>query len=176
MGPWSHMHDHEASGRLVTTLYSELRELAARQMRRQPRNHTLQVTDLVHEAYVRLAGGGILEPDDHPNFFAAAARAMRCVLVDHARSKGRVKRQAPGRQVPLDALCESFEAGAMDLLALDEALEKLAAFDPTMARAVELRFFAGLDVPRTAELLEIPQRTFERHWATTRAWLYKQVS
>jgi RNA polymerase sigma factor (TIGR02999 family) len=100
---------------------------------------------------------------------------MRSVLVDHARARGRVKRLPPGRRVPIDELQIAFEDHAVDLVELDEALAKLRTFDPTMARAVDLRFFGGLSQEDTARALEIPLRTLERHWEATRAWLAAEI-
>ncbi len=165
----------ESAPPLVSAIYDELRKIAGYQMRRQPLGHTLQVTDLVHEAYARLAKGSADQVEDAAHFLASAAVAMRCVLIDHARSKASSKRQAQGKRVPLDDLYDSFQERALDLVALDDALTKLATFDKPMAKAVEIRLFAGLELERIADMLGIPQRTFERHWASTRSWLHKEV-
>ncbi len=163
----------EEPGRLAARLYAELKRIASRNARGR-REGSLQPTDLVHEAYLRLA---LPEKrwQESAAFLGAAAKAMRSVLVDHARARGRLKRESPGRRVPLDELCASYAERAIDLLALDEALDELAEVDAPMAQAVELRFFVGLDAERTAEALGIPLRSFERRWATTRRWLHRRV-
>ena len=160
---------------LLQLLYQELHRRAARYMRSQPADHTLQPTALVNEAYMRLLGSGQTPWADRNHFLSVAAKAMRSVLVDHARARGRDKRRAPGLQVPLDNLVASHEKRALDLLALDEALRRLAEFDPDMAYAVELRFFGGLTVDEVARILEVPKRTFERNWTATRAWLFAEM-
>ena len=167
-------HSHDRGG-FESDLYSELHAIAARWMRDQPRNHTLQATELVHEAYLRLHGRPELSALDRVGFLAHASTAMRCALVDHARSRARQKRQPHGDRVPLDSLLLSYEDRAVDLLALDEALRRLDTFDPDMASAVDLRFFGGLSAEETAELLGIPLRTFERRWRAVRAWLRAEV-
>ena len=144
-------------------------------MREQRKDHTLQATALVNEAYLRLHDGRELAATDRIGFLALASTAMRCVLVDHARSRGRDKRQPPGERVPLDALLVAYEDRAVDMLALDEGLERMDAFDPEMARAVEMRFFGGLSAEETAGFLGIPLRTFERRWQAARAWLRAEI-
>jgi RNA polymerase sigma-70 factor (ECF subfamily) len=162
--------------RLFRDLYDELHRRAEGMMRGQPAGHTLQATALVHEVLLKMWGGTEPPWEDRARFLAAASKAMRHVLVDHARARARDKRQPPGDRVPLDSITTAYEARAGDLLALDEALDRLAAFDPTMARAVELRFFGGLSVEEAARLLEIPVRTLERRWSAVRAWLFAEVS
>ncbi len=162
--------------RLIRDLYAELRRRAEGLMRGQPAGHTLQPTALVHEVLLKMWGGAEPAWEDRARFLAAASKAMRHVLVDHARARGRDKRQPPGDRIPLDEITTAYEARAIDLLALDEALDRLAAFDPTMARAVELRFFGGLSVEEASRILEVPVRTLERRWAAVRAWLFAEVS
>jgi len=162
-------------GDCTPELYAELHALAARWMREQRKDHTLQATALVHEAYLRLHDGRELAATDRLGFLALASTAMRCALVDHARARGRDKRNPPGERVPLDTLLVAYEDRAVDMLAFDEALERLGSFDPEMARSVELRFFGGLSSEETASLLAIPLRTFERRWKAARAWLRAEV-
>ncbi len=153
----------------------ELRRLAAHCMRDQPNGHTLQPTALVNEVFVKIVGGRQPGWNDQQHFLLVAARAMRSILVDHARSKNRQKRKAPGERVPLDSLLAAYEERGQDILALNEILEKLRAFDPVMADAVDLHFIAGRTLAETAQVLDIPMRTFERHWATTKAWLLHEL-
>ena len=162
--------------RLVEALYAELRERAGHYMRGQPAGHTLQPTALVNEVYLKLSTSGDSTWNDRVHFLATASRAMRQVLVDHARCRAREKRTPPGTAVPLDQIVLGYEERAVDLMALDEALADLAGFDATMARAVELRFFGGLSQEETAGLLKIPQRSFERRWAAARAWLLARIT
>ncbi|MEM7307890.1 MAG: ECF-type sigma factor [Planctomycetota bacterium] len=165
-----------AADPLVATLYRSLKRIAAGKLGPGSARKSLQVTDLVHEAYLRLDWGDGLEGElDQRRFLAAASKAMRSVLVDKARARSSLKRQQPGQRVALDDVLDRFSENAVDLLALEEALERLEDVDEPMARAVELRFFAGLATPEIAEVLGVPRRTLERRWAATRAWLYKQV-
>lgn len=160
---------------LLEDLYAELRRRAERFMRGQPRDLTLQTTALVHEACLKIFGQQRLEGADRSHVLALASTAMRSVLVDHARARGRAKRLPPGQRVPIDDLQVAYEERAVDLLALDDALTQLASFDPPMARAVELHFFGGLSLEDTARILEIPLRTLERRWKATRAWLRTEI-
>ena len=168
--------DNEASQRLLALLYLELHELAVRCMKGQPGDHTLQATALVHEAYLRMNRKNGRRFEDRTRFMAFAVKAMRCVLVDHARGKQRQKRTPPAEQLPLDQIVVTYEEHALDLVALDEALSRLAEFDEVMAKAVELRFFGGLDMQEIANHLGIKKRTLERQWRATRAWLLQEVS
>jgi RNA polymerase sigma factor (TIGR02999 family) len=166
-----------AADELFRRVFDELHALARNHMRGQGPEHTLQPTALVHEAYLRLFRG-VVEPayQDRSHFLRAASRAMRCVLVDHAREKGRVKRTAPGERLPLDGLGELFEERAQDLVALDEALERLAAIDARAVEVVELRFFGGRTEDEIAEILDVSPRTVERDWQAARAWLHKELA
>lgn len=168
--------DHE---RLVNELYAELYgqlyERAQRWKRTQPRSVTLETTGLVHDACLKFLDREDLVHLDRSHVLALAATAMRHVLVDRARSRRRLKRTAPGERVPLDELAIAYEDRAVDLLALDEALGRLARFDPVMARAVDLRFFGGLSVADAARCLGFSKRAFERRWETTRAWLHAEL-
>jgi len=165
----------EGSEAILGELYAELRRRAERFMHGQPRDHTLQATALVHEACLKIFGPERFDGADRGHLLALAATAMRSVMVDHARTRGRIKRLPPGERVPMDDLQVAYEDRAIDLLALDQALERLASFDPSMSRAVELHFFAGLSLADTADALGLPLRTLERRWAATRAWLRKEI-
>ena len=167
--------DRVAETELLDALYPELYGRADRMMRGQPADHTLEATALVHEAYLRLLGPNCEAYNDRRHFLAVAAKAMRSVLVDHSRRKDRKKRRAPGKRLELDPLTIGCDDHVFDVLALHEALERLVDFDPTMARAVELRFFGGLSLEECAEVLGMARRTFERHWQVTRAWLYAEL-
>ena len=167
--------DPAALERLMPLVYGELRRLAASQLRAERRNHTLQPTALVHEAYMRLIGQRSVSWANRAHFFGIASRMMRRILVDHARRRRRDKR-SPGT-VYLDL--GTAEAGAADrgpeLLALDDALTELEKLDPRQARVVELRFFAGLSVEETAEVAGISTATVKREWATARAFLRHEI-
>jgi len=160
---------------LLAVLYAELRARAERFMRGQPPHMTLQTTALVHEACLKLFGQERLQGADRAHLLALASSAMRSVLIDHARARGSAKRVPQGQRVPIDEIQIAYEERAVDLVALDEALRKLATFDPQMARVVELHFFGGLSLEDTARAVEIPQRTLERRWAATKAWLRTEM-
>jgi RNA polymerase sigma factor (TIGR02999 family) len=164
--------DPDAAGQLWSLVYDELRRLAAAQMAREKDGHTLDATALVHEAYVRLAADAERGFANRRHFFAAAARAMRHILVENARAKGREKRGGGRKreQLDLDALVVS--GSDEDLLALHDALERFAAHEPAKAKLVELHFFAGLTLAQTAECLDISLSTADRTWRYARAWLY----
>ncbi|HVS38082.1 MAG TPA: ECF-type sigma factor [Gemmataceae bacterium] len=175
--------DPHAADRLLPLVYDELRRLAAQKLAQEKAGQTLQATALVHEAYLRLtASGGRKPPDeqrwDHRgHFFAAAAEAMRRILVENARRKRSLKRGGAvevRRDVDLDLLAAP-EPGE-DLIALDEALERLAAKDPVKAEVVKLRFFVGLSSQETALALGISRATADRYWNYARAWLYRDIS
>lgn len=167
-------HDAAARERLVPLVYQELRRLAHHYMRGERAGHTLQTTALVNELYVRLAGLDRLQWRDRAHFFAMAATLMRRVLVDYARQRGREKRGGGVSVTSLDDQAVAPEP-PVDLLALDEALARLAAADPQQSRVVELRFFAGLSVEETAEALGISPATVKRDWATAKLWLYHEL-
>lgn len=160
---------------LYVDLYEELHERARRWKRRQPWSATLQTTGLVHDACLKLLVRDDVADLDRTHALALAATAMRHVLVDRARARGRVKRSAPGERVPLGDIAIAYEDRAVDLLALNEAMERLAEFDPQMSKAVELRFFGGLSVADSARCLGLSKRTFERRWETTRDWLRAEL-
>jgi RNA polymerase sigma-70 factor, ECF subfamily len=173
LAEWAN-RDPAARERLVPIVYEELRRLAHHYMRGERPDHTLQTTALVNEAYMRLAGIDGLQWRDRAHFFAMAATLMRRVLVDYARQRARDKR---GAGVSVTSLDENAIAPqpAVDVVALDEALQQLAAVDPRQSRIVELRFFAGLSVEETAEALGISEATVKRDWATARLWLYNEL-
>jgi RNA polymerase sigma factor (TIGR02999 family) len=165
--------DAHAAGQLLPLLYDELRRLAAHKLAHETPGQTLQPTALVHEAYLRLVGAGE-EPrwDSRGHFFAAAAEAMRRILIDRARDRHRVKRGGGWRRLRLDQIDLSLQDPPDDLLALDEALENLAREDPLCANLVKLRFFAGLTQEEAANALGIARRTADRYWAFARSWLF----
>jgi RNA polymerase sigma-70 factor, ECF subfamily len=168
--------DPSAVDRLFTAVYQEMRNLAGRFFRREPKAHTLQPTALVHEAYLKLVDQTSVDWQNRTHFFAVAAQAMRRILVDHARRRGAAKRGGRGKRVLLDEdLLPGVQPNA-ELLAVDEALSKLAELDPRQARMVELRFFAGLSVAEAAEVLGMPKRSAEREWTMVRAWLRRELS
>jgi RNA polymerase sigma-70 factor (ECF subfamily) len=167
--------DESAYDKLVPLVYEELHRLAHRYMRRERDGHTLQTTALVGEAYMRLVGQRV-EWQNREHFFAASARLMRRILVDHARSRGYQKRGGGARRVPLEDVLEMTEERATELVALDEALDALARIDERKARVVELRYFGGLEIEETAQLLGVSPNTVKRDWRTARAWLYKAVT
>lgn len=157
-------------------VYDELRRLAKRHMNRQRPGHTLQTTALVNEAYLRLIDSNQVQWQNRAHFFAVSAQLMRRILVDFARSRKSLKRGAEARRVTLDASLEvSSERGA-DLVALDDALNTLAAMNPRQSQIVELRYFGGLSEEEIAEALKISTRTVRRDWNLARAWLYRELS
>jgi RNA polymerase sigma factor (TIGR02999 family) len=173
LADWAN-RDPSARDELVPIVYEELRRLAHHYMRGEREGHTLQTTALVNEVYLRLAGIDGLQWRDRAHFFAMAATLMRRVLVDHARQRGRDKRGGGVSVVPLDETAVSPQP-EVDVVALDEALQRLDAVDPQQCRVVELRFFAGLSVEETAEALGISAATVKRDWATARLWLYHEL-
>lgn len=164
-----------AAEQLLPLVYDELRRVAAAQMAHERPGQTLQATALVHEAYLRLIGGGAESWENRRHFFAAAAEAMRRILVERARRKRRVRHGGEHRRVEIEADEIPFEAPRVDLLALDDALDQLAAEDPQKAELVKLRFFAGLGEQEAADLLGISRATAARHWAYARAWLFDRL-
>jgi RNA polymerase sigma factor (TIGR02999 family) len=174
--------DPHAASRLLPLVYEELRRLAASQLAREPGGQTLEPTALVHEAYLRLAAtpgraAGEKEPhwDNRGHFFAAAAEAMRRILIDNARRKHRPKHGGDRDRVSMDIAAPEREMPIEDLLALDEAIDKLASAEPAKAELVKLRFFAGLTMREVADVLGISLATAERHWTYARAWLYAEL-
>jgi len=173
--------DPHAAEQLLPLVYEELRRLAAQRLAGEGPGHTLQPTALVHEAYLKLVGPNPQQPwNGRVHFFAAAAEAMRRILIDHARRKRRTRRGGGMKRVELEDMDDIellAESGDGDeLLALDVALAQLAAADPRRAELVKLRYFAGLTLEQTAELLGISRATADRHWAFARAWLYDAMT
>lgn len=168
--------DQRATDRLLSAVYDELRRLAARKLARERPGQTLQATELVHEAYLRLLGGGDARWDSSVHFFGAAAEAMRRILVEAARRKARLKHGGGRRRFELDEADAITISDPIDLMALDEALERLAYEDATKAELVKLRYFAGLTVEQAGQILGISRATADRYWTFARAWLYKEIS
>lgn len=168
--------DPQAAEQLLPLVYDELRKLAAAKLAQESPGQTLQATALVHEAYLRLVGEGPAPHwDSRGHFFAAAAEAMRRILVDSARRHGAQKHGAGLERIDLPDLAEPPQDDPIDLLALDEALKKLEALHPEKAQVVKLRFFAGCTLEETAQMLGIARATAQRHWAVARAWLFGQL-
>ena len=166
-----------AAAELLPLVYGELRQLAAQKLAQEKPGQTLQATALVHEAYLRLVGANPAQPwDSRGHFFAAAAEAMRRILINHARDKGRQKRGGGRQRVDLDELEITMGTPADDVLALDEALAKLAQKHPQRAELVKLRYFAGLTIDEAAKALDISPSTADRHWTYARAWLYRELA
>lgn len=163
--------ESQAADELLPLVYEELRRVAAAQLRQERPGQTLQATALVHEAYLRLVGGET-SWENRRHFFAAAAEAMRRILIDRARRKRRVRHGGGRQRVELEADELAINAPSVDLLALDEALDRLAAEDPQKAELVKLRYFAGLNEQEAADVLGISRATAARHWAYARAWLF----
>ncbi|HEY0380119.1 MAG TPA: sigma-70 family RNA polymerase sigma factor [Pyrinomonadaceae bacterium] len=167
--------DRAALDRLTPLVYDELRRIAHRYMRNERDGHTLETTALVNEAYLRLANQQRVEWQDRAHFFAVTAQVMRHVLIDHARRRHYAKRGGAARQVPLEEAHALSNERAAELVALDEALDKLAQLDPRKARVVELRYFGGLSLEEAADALEVSVMTVRRDWRAARAWLYKAM-
>ena len=171
---WSH-GDRAALDRLIPLVSTELHRLAHHYMRRERAGHTLQTTALVNEAYVRLVDASRVEWRDRAHFFAVSANLMRRILVDFARKRGYQKRGGGAVMIALDEDGIPSPQPGPDIVALDEALEALAAFDPRAATIVELRFFGGLTVEETAEVVGVSPRTIKREWAAAKAWLLGEM-
>jgi RNA polymerase sigma factor (TIGR02999 family) len=168
--------DQAALDRLVPFVYRELRAIAGRYLARESSSHTLQSTALVHEVYVKLVGQHSVQWQNRAHFFGIAAQMMRRILVDHARGQHRLKRGGPAATLSLDeAMAVSEPERDIDLIGLDDALTALALIDPRAARVVELRFFSGLTVEETAEVMATSPGTVKRDWNTARAWLYREM-
>lgn len=167
-----------ADARVMPLIYERLHDLAQRQLAGERQGHTLQPTALVNEVFLKLVGRRSVHWENRAQFFLVAAQAMRRILVDHARVRGRQKRGGGQRRVALELVDRPAPVGPpdLDILALDEALERLAADDGVAARVVELRFFAGMEVEAIAEVLGVTDRTVRRHWVYARAWLLRELS
>jgi len=168
--------DPTALDRLTPLVYDELRRIAHRYVRRERNGHTLETTALVNEAYVRLAGSKNIAWENRSHFFAATAQVMRHVLIDHARKRLYAKRGGDIQHVPLDdAVSQVTSQRADELIVLNEALDELAKLDPRKARVVEMRYFAGLSLEETAEVLNISLMTVRRDWRAAKAWLFRRM-
>jgi len=167
--------DEAALDRLIPIVYPELRRLARRYMARQSPEHTLQTSALINEAYLRLVDQQAVEWRDRSHFFAAAAQMMRHILIDHARSHRYAKRGAGAQHLPLDDVAIVSHERAAELIALDDALTRLAAIDQRKAQIVELRFFGGLTVEETAEFMKLSPITIKREWRSAKAWLQTEI-
>lgn len=167
--------DTSAADRLLPLVYDQLRAVAQGRMASENPGHTLQATALVHEAFLRLVGPRDVPWQNQAHFYAAAAEAMRRILVDHARSKKREKRGGARQRVVLNVLDLADSENPEEILALDEALRRLEEQEPDAASVVRLRFFAGLSVDQTAEALELSARTVDRRWKFARAWLFREL-
>ncbi len=168
--------DRAALDKLTPLVYDEMRRMAHRYVRRERDGHTLQTTALVNEAYLRLAGQQKIEWQDRAHFFAVTAQIMRHILIDHARARHYAKRGGDVEQVALEDAYEMSGQRAAELLALDEALDELARLDPRKSRVVELRYFGGLSLEETAEVLEISVMTVRRDWRAAKAWLFRNMN
>ena len=167
--------DQQALNRLMPIVYDELHRLAGRYLRRERPDHTLQSTALVHEAYMKLVDQKRVSWKNRTQFFGVAAQLIRRILVDHARRHGAAKR-GPAYKLSLDDAIAEAEQPNTDLVALDDALTRLANIDPQQSRIVELRFFGGLSIDETAEALGISPSTVKRDWNMARAWLYREIA
>jgi len=168
--------DEQASEQLLPLVYRELRQQAARQMAKENSNHTLQPTALVHEAYLRLVGGGEQQWENRRHFFSAAAEAMRRILVENARRKQRIRHGGEWQRVDLNGLDVAVTANDDQLILVNEALAKLEEEDPESAELIKLRFFVGLPNVQAAKILNMSERTAKRNWAYARAWLFEEIS
>jgi RNA polymerase sigma factor (TIGR02999 family) len=167
--------DDAALDHLIPLVYPELRKLARRYMGRQDPAHTLQTSALINEAYLRLVDQQAVEWRDRAHFFAAAAQMMRHILIDHARSHRYAKRGAGAQHIPLDDVTVVSQERAAELIALNDALTRLAKIDQRKGQIVELRFFGGLTVDETAEVMKLAPITIKREWRSAKAWLHSEI-
>jgi RNA polymerase sigma factor (TIGR02999 family) len=172
---WSN-GDKAALDKLAPLVYQELRRLAHHYMSHERPGHTLQTTALVNEAYLRLVNRQGVHWQSRAHFFAIAATLMRSILVDHARSHAYAKRGGGARKIEFDEAMIVSQERAAEVVALDDVLKQLADFDPQQSRIVELRFFGGLTIEETSEVLDLSPATIKREWSTARAWLYRELS
>ena len=168
--------DKQAQEQLFQIVYNELHRQAARYVRNEHLGLSLQTTDLIHEAYLRLIDQHHVEWQNRLHFFAIAAKVMRHILVDHARSRQAAKRGGSNIRLPLEDAMVILPGPNLDFVALDEALNRLAEIDPQQSRVVELRFFSGLTVEETAEVMSVSERTVKRDWNVAKAWLRRELS
>ena len=168
--------DREALDKLIPIVYSELRLRAARYLRRERPGHTLQTTALIHETYLRLVDQKDVRWQNRAHFFAIAAQLMRRILVDHARQRDAAKRGGADVTLTLDEAMAVFPGRDVNLMALDETLTRLAEIDPRQSRVVELRYFSGLSIEETAEVLGVSPATVKLDWSMAKAWLRREMS
>jgi RNA polymerase sigma factor (TIGR02999 family) len=168
--------DAKEADKLLPLVYDELRRLAAHKMSQEQPGQTLQATALVHEAYIRLVGSDAQDWRGRTHFFAAAAEGMRRILIENARRKHRLKRGGARQRVDLDDDCTEINEAPEQIIALDQALTKLAGEEPIKADVVKLRYFAGLTIEQAAKMLGISPTTAKRHWVYARAWLYRSIA
>jgi RNA polymerase sigma-70 factor (ECF subfamily) len=168
--------DASALERLIPAVYQELRRMADRYLRQENSGHTLQPTALVHEAYLRLIDQTQVEWQNRAHFFGVAAQMMRRILVDHAKAKHRDKRGGGAFKLSFDEVADYTHERAAEMVALDDALQSLAAFDERKSRVVELRYFGGLNIEESAQVLDISPNTVLRDWNMAKAWLYQELS
>ncbi|MEJ7625094.1 MAG: sigma-70 family RNA polymerase sigma factor [Pyrinomonadaceae bacterium] len=174
---WSNNRDTEANDALLNLVYDELHRQAHRYLQKERSGHTLQTTAIVHEAYLRLFDQKSVSWESRSHFFGVAATMMRRILIDHARTKHRLRRGGVQSDLPLEhALTICVSETDFDLLALDEALTRLADKENHLAKVVELRFFSGLDVVETAKVLGVSESTVKRDWAMAKAWLHRELT
>jgi RNA polymerase sigma factor (TIGR02999 family) len=177
LASWS-QGDQAALEQLMPLVYGELRRLASAYLRHERSNHTLQSTALVHEAFMRLVGQHSVEWRNRAHFFAIAAQMMRRILVDYARAQRREKRGSGAVKLELDAaLAEGLDSGLdLDILSLNSTLDELSRLDSRQGRVVELRFFAGLSIEETAEVMSLSPASIKREWNSARAWLFREMT
>jgi RNA polymerase sigma factor (TIGR02999 family) len=167
--------DEYALEQLMPLVYDELRRMARNYMRRQPSGHTFQTTDLIHEAYLKIAGGEHRNWQSRSHFFGVAAKAMRHILVDYARSKHNQKRGGWQERVTLAENMRATNESSEDIVALDEALDRLSVLDDRKVRVVEMKFFAGLNIAEIAEVLKVSPETVKRDWSFAQTWLLREL-
>ena len=167
--------DEYALEQLMPLVYDELRRMARNYMRRQPSEHTFQTTDLIHEAYLKIAGGEQRNWQSRSHFFGVAAKAMRHILVDYARSKHNQKRGGWQERVTLAENMRVTNESSEDIVALDEALNRLSVLDDRKVRVVEMKFFAGLNIAEIAEVLKVSPETVKRDWSFAQTWLLREL-
>jgi len=174
---WNEKRSGSAAASLLDLVYAELHRQAHRYLQRERSGHTLQTTALVHEAYLKLSKQKNVAWESRSHFFAIAATLMRRILIDYAKSKHRIRRGGAQDEITLDTGLNLVASDhAFDLLELNEALDRLAEKDESLARIVELRFFAGLDIPETADAMNVSESTVKRGWAIAKAWLHRELT
>ena len=168
--------DEAALSQLMTSVYPELRRIARRHLQRRPAGHTLESAAVANEAYLKLTRAGTIRCENRVHFLALCSQIIRRILVDHARSRGYAKRGGDAVRVPLDDVLLAAQTRGIEVLALDEALESLSRIDARKGRVVELRYFGGLSVEETAEILGISPETAKRDWKMAKTWLFGQLT